>query len=198
MVTTLHLYWDQGCLKASCQISLYNSLPIIPSPILKEAQVEAQDLTHSIQFLTKTRPTLSPRSAWKDLPNHNGSSVYRDCPPKTVSRDLVQSTTPHSQCSANTPTKRRTGKRKKLRNSEGQVFFLKEKIKRPKPSNSSIRTQNLSVCRRTPPPRGTPGILGSNEECSPTPGEGKTTARGSVRRAAQAWFIECTGFCGVP
>ena len=183
--TTLHLYWDQGCLKASCQISLYNSLPIIPSPILTEAQVEEQDLIYSIQFLTKTRPTLSPRSAWRDLPNHNGCSVYKEGPPKTVSRDLVQSTTPHSQCSAHTPTKRRTGRSKKLRNSEGQIFFLKEKIKSPKPNSSRIRTHNLTVCRRTPPPRGTPGILGSNEECSPTQGERKTTTRGSVQRAAR-------------
>ena len=68
-------------------------------------------------------------------------------PPKTVSRDLVESTTPHLQCSAHTPTKRRTGKRRKLRNSEGQIFFLKEKIKSPKPSNcDSIGTTLVLTC----------------------------------------------------
>ena len=183
--TTLHLYWDQGCLKASCQISSHNCLPIIPSPSPKVKEDEEQDLSYSVQFLLNTRPTLPPRADWNDTTNQNGCICFRACPPKTVSRDLTTMTTPQLQCLAHTPTRRRTGKRKKLRNSEGQVFFLKEKTKNPTPSNSRIHRIDPSVCRRTPPPRGTPGILGSNEEYSPKQGEGKSTTRGSVLRAAR-------------
>ena len=175
--TTLRLVWEGSALIARRVLSLDTLL----QPHLSSTPSPPQPY-HSIftrEYL------LSQRS-------HNPTELQAKAPPKLMSRQDLLTTPPvnvHTkpkQCS-------RTGRRIKLR-VQGFTLFLKGP-KHRSPRIKGIKS-NSSNTSRTPPPRGTPGIQGSNEECPHTGGGTTTQSKGSLlrafrRRAYRAWVRQC-------
>ena len=79
----------------------------------------------------------------------------------------------------------RTGRRHQLRDAAGQIHFYKTpKNISPCTHPQLNRINRIQTCTpsRAPPPRGTPGAVLADEECTPQEGEITTQSRGATRR----------------
>ena len=79
----------------------------------------------------------------------------------------------------------RTGRRHQLRDAAGQIHFYKTpKNISPCTHPQLNRINRIQTCTpsRAPPPRGTPGAILADEECTPQEGEITTQSRGATRR----------------
>ena len=96
-------------------------------------------------------------------------------PPQTTPLPFTQ---PRPSCS------KRSGRRVRFKDPQGNyISYRSRKARAPGPHlNSRIKNSNL-VSSRTPPPRGVPGALRANEECTPAQGGANVVARGTGRKA---------------
>ena len=110
-------------------------------------------------------------------------------PTLTHLSNLQNWSTPPLRAHAHTATQSRSGKRVRYKNTEGyfQVYRSTKgshTTRNVSLNNSGIRNSNL-VKSRTPPPRGVPGAILANEECSPTKRGANVGARGAKGRRAR-------------
>ena len=140
------------------------------------------------QLSGTTQLSLENSLGLRQIQDHTAEStniisreVFLRNKPKSVTLlpNPILTTTP-IQCIAHSATPQRTGRRKKLFNKEGQAVFWKPK----KPSIPIKEFMNSN--RRSPPPRGAPGVLTENHEECTHDGRGTTgQASGSTRRCSQ-------------
>ena len=151
---TLRIRWDGDDIQAAREIKLSSHIDQEPNP-----------KQHNISTLLKYRTSGS-----------DGYSLIS-------TQDLGAST----QTTPPTPLNHRgrTGRRHKARDAAGQIHFYKA----PKNHSSRIHPQlnrinRIQTCTpsRAPPPRGTPGAILADEECTPQEGETTTQSRGATRR----------------
>ena len=157
--TTLRLAWEGSALVAKRVLSLDTLLQPCLSSTPSSPQPYHSTYTRADFLSQRTRTPTEPQAK---------------APLKLMSRQDLLTTPPVNaitrpkQCS-------RTGRRIKLR-VQGFTFFLKgPKHRSPRIKGFKSNSNNTS---RTPPPRGTPGIQGSNEECPKQGGGPQRSRRG--------------------
>ena len=171
--TTLRLAWEGDNIIASRTIQLVDCIP---------AEVDSGDyLKYTIKELLQHRPSQHTL-----MPSEEGSQIKTTPLSRLLPVQIKASS-------------KRSGRRHKVKQSDGSFTFYKgPKRSYPKGTPEFNRIHRTQSCKhsRTPPPRGTPGAILADEECSPSKGGNHTQSRGAIRRRARRrlfrlWRRQC-------